>query len=185
MIKPISNLAILIGLLLSASAANASLYTFSQTGFEEGAFISGSFQAVDLDNDGIIKGGVLNGATQEITAFSLSFSGNSIVSAFTQSLSDLTVLNYRLPGANSTLGESNPEGIATRWFDTTGFTFVSGVAANGQQGGGIINWDASEDGSIYTESPNLIYVTPAAVPLPGAIWLFATVLAGFLGLKRR
>jgi hypothetical protein len=185
MANKISNLMIAAGLLLSASSANAALYTFSQTGFDEGASISGSFQGIDLDHDGILKGGMLNGAIQEISAFTLSFSGNSIVSAFTHTLADLTVLNYRLPGANTTLGESNPEGIATRWFDTTGFLYVSGVAANGQQGGGIINWNASSGGDIYTESPNLISVTLAAVPVPGAVWLFGSALVGLTGLKRR
>lgn len=173
------NLAVAVGLALSASSANAALYNFTQIGFDNGASVSGSFQASDLDGDGLLEGGTL-ATIQEITAFTLTFSGNSIVPAFTHTLSDLTFLNYRFSSANNTLGENNPEGIATRWFDTTGYTYVSGLSTNGQNGAGIINWQTDEE----TISEQLITVTPAAVPVPGAVWLFGSALIGLVGLKR-
>jgi len=162
-------------LAFSVSTANASQYTFSQGEFDEGASISGSFVGNDANNDNLLT-------LTEISAFNLSFSGNSIVSSFTHTLADLSAFSFQLAD-NNTLGESGLEGLATRWFETTGFTYVSGVSTNGQQGAGIINWEASAEGDIFTESPNSISVN--AVPVPGAIWLFGSVLIGFIGLKRR
>lgn len=164
-----------IGLVSSVSVANAAVYTFSQTGFEENAFISGSFEAADLNINGLVEGGTI-ASIQEITNFTLSFSGNSIAPAFTHTYADLTVLNYR--PAKAILGDQNPEGLATNWFGTTGFTYVSGTAAAGEQGGWVINQDTQG----LSHSDNLISV--AAVPLPGAVWLFGPVLAGFVARKR-
>ena len=172
------SLAMAVGLAMSAPVVNAALYNFTQTGFEEGASISGSFEASDLNADEIVQGGSLN-SIQEISAFTLSFSGNSIAPAFTHTFSDLTVLNYR--PAKSFLGDQNPEGLATNWFGTTGFAYVSGTAAAASQGGFVTNL-ATEG---FSQSPNLITVTPAAVPVPGAVWLFGSALAGFIGAARR
>lgn len=175
------------GLGLFSLNANAALYTFSQTGFEENAFISGSFEGVDSNDDGILQGGFL-ASVQEISAFSMTFSGNSIVPVFSHAYSDLTYLGFRLTG-NATLGEGNPEGLATRLLlpgyvaPSSGYTYNSGVYGNGQNGAGIVNWNADSNGFIYTESPNLVSVN--AVPVPGTVWLFGSAVAGFLGLKRR
>lgn len=169
----------LLLLLLAASNANATQYYFSQTGFEEGAYISGSFQATDLNGDGAYVGSIFSNFS-EISDFSLSFSGNSIASAFTQSLADLTYLDYN--ASRSVIGDANPEGIATRWFETSGFSYVSGVGPNGRQGGDVINWTtgaSSETGNLITVS------TSAPVPLPGALGLFVPALVGLLGLSRR
>ena len=176
--KKLMLLLMAIGMGLSASSANAGLYTFSQTGFEEGAFVTGSFQGSDLNNDGVISFGSLAPA-QELTAFSLSFSGNSIASAFTHGLSDITFFGYGLNTNPETLGDSFSEGLATRWFNTSGYTYVSGLAPNAQYGGGIVNWASGFD----TNSENLISVN--AVPVPGAVWLFGSALVGFLRMKRR
>ncbi len=172
-------LAMAAGLAMSAPAANAALYNFTQTGFDGGASIFGSFQASDLNSNGIVEGSIFSNFN-EITAFTLSFSGNSIAPAFTHAFSDLSVLNFR--PSKPAMGDANPEGIATNWFgDTTGFTYVSGVAAAGEQGGTVFNWTTG----LQTASPDLITITPAAVPVPGAVWLFGSVLAGFIGAKRR
>ncbi len=84
----------------------------------------------------IVQGGSLY-SIQEITAFTLSFSGNTLVQAFTHTFSDLTVLSYR--PAKSVLGDQNPEGLATNWFGTTGFFYISGTAVAGQQGAFVQN----------------------------------------------
>lgn len=165
-------------LMLAATSANAAQYYFSQTGFEEGAYISGSFQATDLNLDGSYIGSIFADFS-EISDFSLSFSGNSIASAFSQSLSDLTYLDFN--AARTVIGDANPEGIATRWFETTGFSYVSGVGPNGRQGGSVINWTTG----VSSETGNLITVSSSApVPLPGTIGLFAPALVGLLGLSR-
>ena len=178
--KKLMLLLMAVGLGLSASSANAGLYTFSQTGFDEGAFVTGSFEGSDLNNDGVISfGSLVSDQNQELTAFSLSFSGNSIASAFTHGLSDITFFGYGLSTNPETLGDDFTEGLATRWFSTSGYTYVSGLAANAQNGGGIVNWASGVD----TNSENLISVN--AVPVPGAVWLFGSALAGFLSMKRR
>ena len=166
------------GLAMSVPVANAALYNFSQTGFDGGASVSGSFEASDLNTNGLLEGSVFTNFN-EITSFTMSFSGNSIVPAFTHTFADLTYLGH--DPSKLTMGAANPEGVATNWFGTTGYTYVSGVATNGQQGAGIINWLTSGE----TKSENLINVTPSAVPVPGAVWLFGSALAGFIGAKRR
>ena len=160
--------AIIAGFMM-ASTAQASLYNFSQTGFEEGASISGSFEGADSNLDGLIK-------QDELSAFSFSWSGNSLVSAFSQSLSDLNYLTYNT--SRNVLGDANPEIIASNWFTTTGFAYVSGVDA-GSQGGSVL------DMALGTESATTSLISVAAVPLPGAVWLFGSALLGFMGVKRR
>ncbi len=172
-------LALATGLVLSAPAANASIYNFTQTGYEEGATISGSFDATDLNANGQLVGSVFTNFA-EITAFTVSFSGNSLVSAFTHTLSNLDYLGY-IP-AISTIGGTSTEGIATNWFGTTGFYYVSGVGPTGEQGGYVQNFDTT----LYSHTENLINVTAvSAVPVPGAVWLFGSALLGFIGTARR
>ena len=162
-----------------ASSAQASLYDFSQTGFSEGATISGSFQANDLNGNGLIQGSVFSDFS-EISAFSLSFSGNSDVPAFSQSFSDLSFLGYSL-GQNQ-LGAANPEGLATNWFGDSGYTYVSGVYANGAQGGGIIDWSTG----FSTETSQLLSISAAPVPESASLTLLLTGLAGLTArLKRK
>lgn len=176
--KKLILLLLAVGMSLSVSSVNAGLYTFSQVGFEEGAYVTGSFEGTDLNDDGVISFGSLAPA-QELTAFSLSFSGNTIASAFTHGLSDITFFGYGLDTNPETLGDDLAEGLATRWFNATDYTYVSGLAPNAQYGGGIVNWASGLD----TNSDHLISVN--AVPVPGAIWLFGSALAGFLSMKRR
>ncbi|MEI6336458.1 MAG: PEP-CTERM sorting domain-containing protein [Methylococcaceae bacterium] len=168
--------ALLAGSMMTAPA-QASLYTFTQTGYEEGASISGSFSASDVNSDGWIKGSIFSNFT-EISDFTVSWSGNSLVSAFTHTLADLSFLNYQ--PSRAVLGDADPEIIASNWFTTTGFIYVSGVGA-GSQGGSALDMTRGTE-SLTT---NLIQVTPAAVPVPGTIWLFGSAMAGFIGLRRR
>ena len=168
--------AFIAGFMMTAPA-QASLYTFTQAGYEEGASISGSFSASDVNSNGNISGSSFTNFT-EISDFSVSFSGNSLVSAFTHTFANLDALNFT--PTRSVLGDIDPEIIATNWFGITGFQYISGVGAS-SQGGEVINLDT--DG--HSLSNNLISVSPAAVPVPGAVWLFGSAVAGFIGLRRR
>jgi hypothetical protein len=165
------------GLAMSVSAANAAVYNFTQTGYEEGATISGSFVANDLTSNGKIEGTIYSNFN-EISAFTVSFSGNSLVSAFTHTLSDLEFLIYNT--SRSVLGDQGQEVIAPNWFGTTGFFYITGVGT-GEQGGYVQNLDTG----LWSHTESLVNVTPAAVPVPGAVWLFGSVLAGFVGAARR
>ncbi|MEQ1620261.1 MAG: PEP-CTERM sorting domain-containing protein [Methylococcales bacterium] len=173
------SLAFVAGLAMSAPSANAAIYNFTQTGFDFGASLSGSFQATDLNADGKLITNPFDALADEITDFTFTFSGNSIVSGFTHSFSDLTVLYYT--PTKSVFGVLDPEGLASNWFGSTGYMYESGVGATGAQGANIVNVLTGAK----TISENFITVTPAAVPVPGAVWLFGSVLAGFIGAKRR
>jgi hypothetical protein len=61
--------------------AHAGSYAFSQHGFDGGAFVQGSFEGEDTDHDGWLLG-------YEVTSFTLSFSGNDAVAAFTHSFAN-------------------------------------------------------------------------------------------------
>ncbi|WP_446810778.1 hypothetical protein ACH50O_04150 [Methylomonas sp. 2BW1-5-20] len=177
-------LALTVVAALTASGANAAVYNFVQTGFDDGATISGSFTVNDADNSGQINvGSAIWGMNfNEISAFSLSFSGNSIVGAFTHNLADLSAMVYNVgsPYLGDEIGGAQQELIATNYFGSTGFDYYSGMGFGGF--GGAV-FDKANNATSY--SYELISVTPAAVPVPGAIWLFGSVLAGFVGINRR
>lgn len=67
-------------MLLAISSANAATlkYSFKQGGFDESAYVTGKFAGEDANNDG-----VLSSSNGEISYFSMSFSGNSTIAAFT------------------------------------------------------------------------------------------------------
>jgi hypothetical protein len=72
-----------------------------------------------------------------------------------------------------------PEGIATNWFGQSGFQYLTGQGVNSFTAGYVRD---AETG-VYVETFGLVNV--AAVPVPGAVWLFGSALAGFLSMKRR
>ena len=92
-----------------------------------------------------------------------------------------------LPAANSPLQNGNPyvvpgaDGVADNSVSLlfphlaagNYIVFVGGANYNSQT-----NTNARGIGATIT-------VTPSAVPVPGAVWLFGSALAGFVGLKRR
>jgi hypothetical protein len=73
--------------------ASALDFTFEQAGFSEGAVVTGTFSGEDLDSNG-----QLSSFDGEISGFSMSFSGNSIVSAFSLGFPDFFGLVYDLDG---------------------------------------------------------------------------------------
>lgn len=168
------------GLFFSATAAQALQYTFTQEGFAGGGLITGSFEGVDLNHDGFIQGTTFIEGLAEINAFSVSWSGNATISAFDQTVSDLT--HFSFDTAKSVIGEVYPEGIATNWFGTSGYQYLAGMGVNSYNGSYVVNAATLE----YVETFGLINVSPvAAVPLPGAAWLFGPALLSVFRLKRR
>lgn len=178
------SLAMAAGLALAAPVTHATVYNFSQAGFDEGATISGSFTVNDLDNSGQIDAGTLPGFNlNEISAFSLFFSGNSIVSAFTHSLADLTALIYNVdtPFLGDEITGAYQEGIGTNFDGTTGFDYYSGMGFGGF--GGAVTEKATSAISYSSELVEVVNVTP--VPEPAVVWLLGSALAGFFGAARR
>jgi hypothetical protein len=95
--------AAIIGLMVLPMQAQATTYLFTQAGYSAGATATGAFTGNDLNNDGII-----NSLEGEVSSFSLNFSGNSIVDAFSLDASSLIGLYYG-PAAFSIITASVPQ----------------------------------------------------------------------------
>ncbi|TDP64023.1 PEP-CTERM sorting domain-containing protein [Roseateles toxinivorans] len=169
---------------IAHAPAHATTYLFSQGGYAGGATISGSFAGEDLDADGWLYG-------YEITDFSLSFSGNYAVPAFSHGLSDLNGLEYRI-GA-SQIGGDVPGGMASNFGGFVGTLLPPGKNANSVLGYQFtsLQWPtysiagevADIDLGISSRTHELIAVT--AVPEPASQSLLLVGLIGIGGLVRR
>ncbi len=163
------NLRVLPLLMVAALSlpAHAVTYNFVQTGFAGGGVLSGSFTANDLDHDGWIYG-------LEVSAFSMSFSGNAEFAAFSHTKANFNGIGYKV-------GDTVIGGHEESYLQTSS-----------SKNGRFINYDAfgwpeftipgrlTEDpaGKVLTSS-QLIQVT--AVPEPGG-W---ALLLGGLGAVGR
>ena len=177
---------------LSSASANAALYTFLQDGFSGGGVVTGSFEAEDLDNDGLISSFSELFGEDEIKSFSFSFTNDSIVGDF--SAIWFNGLEYEIGSGfigirsgDGLITGAGSSGIATDEFDFRRFDYESGKGPTGGTGGRVID---SSTGAISTTS-NLISVSesavsiPAAVPIPAAVWLFGTSIVGLIGMRRK
>jgi len=160
-------------------------FNFTQDGFDEGATIVGEFVGDDLNGDG-----QLSSIKNEITSFSMQFSGNSIIPSFTfqtERENGDFMLGYDLD--NGSLGDGfllDMEGIVA---DTGIFFFTAGPGPENRECG--ISIDCAHidyinvsdfNGSGGTSSSQLILVSP--VPIPASILLFISGLIGFIGVGR-
>lgn len=162
-----------LSVVLAAPAAHATQYHFFQGGFDEGASISGYFELNDTPPLGSIEAGdpaIFPGLDMsEVTAFHVAFSGNSLVEAFTQTLTDLSFLNY--DRGSTYLGDGTAEGIATNVLGTaTRFDYYTGMAFGGL-GGAVTDHDIGNISYSYD---------PVTVPLPATPWLLMVGLAALI-----
>ena len=102
---------------LTVLPASAASFNFFQGGYSEGATITGMFTGEDLNNDGFIHS--LDG---EVTDYMMSFSGNSLVPAFSHGLPDFFGLVYVLGSDIGNFFDS--DGIASN--DSATFYGASG-----------------------------------------------------------
>jgi len=117
------------------SASALQMYSFSQDGYSGGGNVAGTFSATDLNGDGQISS--FNG---EVSAYSMTFSGNNTVSGFSHSSSNLYGLVYDI--GSGFIGDGwrgAVEGVASNWFGSTGYSYASGYGPTGQVGGRVIN----------------------------------------------
>jgi hypothetical protein len=172
-------------------------YTFEQTGYAGDATVTGAFTGADLDGNGILVHFPSNGgptppiAFEELTAFSMHFSGNSLAPAFDLDLNQLFGFIYELgtagigddPAFDPTVNQNLTEGIGA--IGPLNF-FTSGLGPNGFIGGyvgGEITNPGSIENSALDASENLVLVS--LVPEPAtAAFLLPGALA-FAAMRRR
>ncbi len=150
-------------------------FTFLQDGFDEGARVTGSFTGDDMNNDRRI-------GESEIINFSMEFSGNSIVPAFSLEFSDTRPENslgfaYDLDGGP--LGDASGEGIEIISNDF----FYQDIPGPGTfcdvRCGTVIETDFFDN-----KSNSFQLVQVSAVPVPISIWLFGSGLFGLFGMRK-
>jgi hypothetical protein len=163
-------------------------FTFSQTGYADGASVTGRFAGVDLDGNGILvhfPGQIAPPVnTLELTEFSMHFSGNSRAPAFDLTLDDLFGFVYQLgtsgigddPATDPDYGDFR-EGIGAigaNYFYTSGEgpNFVIG----GYIGGEIEFEDLiNVEEHALDSSPNLVLVAPVPEPSTMAMLIVAAL----------
>ncbi len=79
-------------------------FNFFQDGFDEGAIVTGGFTGDDINNDRRIS-------ESEIIDFSMEFSGNNIVPAFSIKFPDIRVLGFGYDLDGGPLGNAPDEGV--------------------------------------------------------------------------
>lgn len=169
-----------ICLCLVASLAGAADYSFTQSGFSGGGVISGSFSGVDANGDGQISS-----FSNEVSGFSLTFSGDTIVGSFAHSLTDLNSGGLVYTVGGTTLGSvptGGTEGLASNWFNASaGFSYASGLGPTNNLGG-----FAKDIATGATSSTTqLIQVTAVPEPESYAMLLAGLGLVGAIAGRRR
>jgi len=145
--------ALLFSLGLAVAASAQTTYYFWQAGWEGGGVLSGTFTGADLDNDG-----QLTAYSQEITNFSVSLQGNSLVSDFTITNGGLWGFVFDLSGGPF-LGDGltgGVEGIGAASTEGAPIVYTTGHGPNGFNGG-MISYDGA---FVMTEGMVMLSTTP-------------------------
>jgi hypothetical protein len=190
--KKFSTVLVVLGIFVCGTASSAVVkYNFSQSGYDEGAFVTGTFEGEDLNGDGFLHDYADDGITEldnELTAFSVEFSGNSIIPAFRFARKDIDRLGFTLvyeinggPFLGDGVGGPNPFGDPLREIlladdRNTGLGISAGLGISGAFG----TVSSLESGRRTTSSE---FMKISAVPLPAAVWFFCSGLLGLLGIR--
>ncbi|MDH5612971.1 MAG: VPLPA-CTERM sorting domain-containing protein [Gammaproteobacteria bacterium] len=175
-------LSTVVALFISTSTS-AITYNFYQGGYTEGAFVSGTFELEDYNQDG-----QLSSFAGELIDFSMTFSGNSLVNAFSISHieTNYNEVVYNLYDLGNFLGDDTNTGYSSyeqiSAATGTGLLYGAGAAlgelcVSGFDCGVVNNSGAGD----YTYE----MVVVSSVPVPAAVWLFGSGLLGLIGVARR
>jgi hypothetical protein len=145
-------------LLFATSQVLAQEYSFTQSGFSEGAIVTVTFSGSDLNADTQITS--FDG---EVTAFSMSFSGNSVVPAFSLGLADLFGLVYDDDGGP--LGDGLTLGVEGIGASGVTFSYDAGPGPFDQCGIGV-DCAVVSDGVNNDFSQELLVRGGGAIPVP-------------------
>jgi 6-phosphogluconolactonase (cycloisomerase 2 family) len=182
--------ALLAGAVAASGVSHAAQYTFSQGGFQDGGVITGAFTGEDANGDGLLAS--FDG---EISDFNLSFNGNSIIPAFSQTFESLGGLVFQIGkttlGDGGTPGSDYAEGMAVNWlpdgldpveFGLTGYSFVTGIGPLGEARGEIGDWDT---GAKLLTTETMTVSAATSVPEPASWMLMGLGMVGLGLLSRR
>ena len=173
----IALLTVLCGL-VNSSFASIIGYNFIHEGFDEGATATGMFFGEDLNMDG-----QLSSANGEVTDFMMSFSGNSLVGAFTADFNDLFGLVYDL-GFGPELGDGltidAEEGIGVI---ASSVAYGAGAGPLGGATGGLIE-DVLGQVTSSTQNP-IVSLKPIPEPTALLTWTLLGLTVGFVRRYRR
>jgi hypothetical protein len=188
--------AVIPGSFVSAATPSERHFTFVQDGYFDGATVTGAFSGADLDGNGILvhfpvpddipEDQVPPIETEELSSFSMHFSGNSRLEAFDLGLADLYGFVFEIdtfdigddPAFDPTLGSNLIEGIGTIGIS---YFYTSGLGPNNIVGGfvgGHIDGPGQIDDEALDTSPNLVQVMEVPEPATGAVLAVGFVLAG-------
>jgi hypothetical protein len=145
--------------------AQAQSHSFTQSGYADGATLSGHFAGSDLDGNGWLY-------AYELTEFELNWSGNRAVKAFSLGFNDRAGLEYQLGSgtlAHMAAFSQNEEGTRFFSFDSKGWPtyMIPGVVTDERLGLVSMSWEP-------------LQVT-AAVPEPQSLALLLAGM-GLIGL---
>lgn len=171
----IMHLAFLAYFVSAPSVSRAIDFVFIHEGFADGAVVSGSFSGVDLDGDRQISGfdNPISGFENEIIDFSMTFSGNTNIPAFTGDFRSLFGLVYDLD-EGPVIGDGLTFHIEGIGVESSAYRYTTGNGPGPFPGGEItdINNDITDSSAL-----NAI-VTVVPEPSSAMIGLLAAVLAG-------
>jgi hypothetical protein len=167
-------LAALVAVLLAAAPlpAGAASLSFVQRGFTDGAELRLDVEGSDLNADGFLERGALN-PIDEITGFSLVFSGNSLIAPFSLGLSELLIFGVDL----TSLDFLGLDGIVFAGNDQV--AYVAGASAGADCVGIFLC------GVLAAIELDLAAFPLLAVPEPPGLWVFGLALPPLLLLRRR
>jgi hypothetical protein len=163
-------------------------YNFFQDGYDDGAFISGSFNVQDLNGDGIFAGTNVTGPAETLS-YGASFSGSSTIPAF-EAVSGLGIFDFLYNPATNDLVLSTESPFPSVFRDirithgfgsiTYGTTFFSPFLTDTSTAPVVVTLRSV--GGVPVLNP--IPVSSASVPDSGAPFtLLALSFSGLIALR--
>lgn len=156
---------------LPAHAADELIaYRFTQTGFADGASVSGWFVGQDHEADGTLY-------AFELSDFSFTFSGNRAVPAFTMGMDNRAGLVFDIAAANLMhLHVTGPDGTRDLEYDAFGWPgfHIPGRANSNLDGLSSISWERLE----------VAPMAPVPEPHLASLWLAGVLVLGAVARRR-